>query len=110
MTFLLSSFASSVCCAAKIETLPKSNAVAKPATNPALRNDRMLPSCEPPAPMPRCAEFRRGNRGIYGDAMIARKIDLCGPKPRCAYALLTLATSPRTQTAILALPRGADFL
>src|SRR5262249_26935874 len=36
----------------------------------------------PRTAIPRMRQFRRRNRAIYGDAMIARKIDLCGTKAR----------------------------
>src|ERR1700731_3536712 len=42
MTFLLSSFASSVCCADTIAGLPKRNVAAKTTTVPCFRSDRML--------------------------------------------------------------------
>ena len=66
----------------------------------------MLPPCEPPSRLlPRCAEFRRRNRAIYGDAMIARKIDLCRtlrraglffPAPCVCSSSLMIWSSPRS--------------
>jgi hypothetical protein len=40
--------------------------------------------------MTRCGEFGRRNRAIYGDAMIARKIDLCGADARPRRPMMPL--------------------